>query len=628
MAEIIGTSNRVLEIDLSTKQITEIQVTDQDRQLYMGGKGLGLKLLYDRLRPGADPLGEENIIALMMGVIMGTGATCSGRFVALTKSPLTGILMSSSCGGPFGMAVKTAGYDGLLVRGKADGPCYLEVTSDGVQFCDATELWGKDTEETHHALKLDKKDGALVIGPAGENRVWFANVRSGSRYLGRGGIGAVMGAKWLKAIVARGGKFKIVPKNIRLFQKVHQKAVRQINANLITGRLYRNYGTAANFKFCQRGNIVPVENFRYGDHELVDHVTGEAMEAKYKTRPYTCVPCSILCGHKGNYPDGAVRKIPEYETTAMLGPNLGIYDTDWISRWNDQCGRLGLDTISTGSTLAFAMEAGERGLLATNLKFGSPDGIAETIEDIAYRRRFGAELANGTRWLSEKYGGKEFAMQVKGMEFPAYDPRGSWGQGLSYAVANRGPCHLSATTFALEVFLNYLNPYSTRARADYVTLFEAIYNGVNSLHICLFTTWAFLMEPAIIKYTPTPILRFVMQSFPWLAKKFMDLRVFCQYYESVTGIKMTPKQFLTIGHRIHLLERYMNTREGISRKDDTLPARFLKEPRRNDPAQRTVPLDKMLDTYYQLRGYDQNGIPTEQVLTQFGIQPQYQEPQP
>ncbi len=625
MEEIVGTSNKILEVDLSTKQVGEVSITEQDRELYMGGKGLGLKLLYERLKPGADPFGEENIIALMMGVIMGTGATCSGRFVAITKSPLTGILVSSSCGGPFGMAVKTAGYDGLLIRGRADWPCYLEITAEGVRFHDATHLWGMDTEATQQALGLNRTDGALVIGPAGEYRVRFANVRSGSRYLGRGGIGAVLGAKRVKAIVARGGAFKIVPKNPELFQKVHKKAVKQINDNLITGELYRYYGTAANFKFCQRGNIVPVENFRYGNHDQVDNVTGEAMEARYRTQPYTCIPCSILCGHKGKYPDGTIRKIPEYETTAMLGPNLGIFDTDLISQWNEQCGRLGLDTISTGATLAYVMEAGERGLITTNLKFGSPEGISAMIEDIAYRRRFGSELANGTRWLSEKYGGKEFAIHVKGMELPAYDPRGSWGQGLSYAVANRGPCHLSATTFALEVFLNYLKPHSTRARADYVTLFEAIYNGVNSLHICLFTTWAFLMEPPIIKYTPTPILRFAMQSFPWLAKKFMDLRVFCQYYEAVTGIKMTPKKFLTIGHRIHLLERYMNTREGISRKDDTLPARFLNEPRRNDPAQRTVPLDKMLDNYYQLRGYDENGIPTEQILIKYGIHPQ-QEP--
>ncbi len=581
---------------------------------------MGLRLLYERLKPGIDPLGGENILVFMMGVLMGTGAPCSGRFAAVTKSPLTGILVSSSCGGPFGMAFKTAGYDGLLINGKSDKPTYLIINATGIKFEDAVHLWGKDTEETQHALNMNKSDGALVIGPAGENKVLFANVRSGDRFFGRGGIGAVLGAKNLKAIVAHGGTYKIIPKNPIAFQKVHKKAIRQINNNFVTGNLYRYFGTAANFNYCRQGNIVPVENFRYGDHEQVDNVTGETMQAKYHTKPSTCLPCSILCGHKGTYEDGSVHKIPEYETTAMLGPNLGIFNTDLLTQWNDLCGKMGLDTISTGVTLAYAMEAGEQGFIETNLKFGSPDNIHETIEDIAHRRNLGNDLANGTRWLSEKCGGKEFALQVKGMEFPAYDPRGSWGQGLSYAVANRGPCHLSATTFALEVFLGFLKPYSIRARAKFVCLFEAIYNAVNSLHICLFTTWAFLLEPPIVKYTPVPILRFAMQNLPDLAMKFLNVSVFNKLYESITGIKISPKKLIAVGHRIHTLERYMNTREGISRTDDTLPDRFLKEGRKNDPENRTVPLEKMLGKYYKLRGYDKNGVPTGKMLKKYNIE--------
>jgi aldehyde:ferredoxin oxidoreductase len=411
-----------------------------------------------------------------------------------------------------------------------------------------------------------------------------------------------------------------VPKNRTVFQKVRKKATNQINNNLFTGTLYRYYGTASNFNYCRQGNILPVENFRYGGHEKVDDVSGEAMQNKYHTKPSSCIPCSILCGHKGTYEDGSIHKIPEYETTAMLGPNLGIFDTDIITEWNDLCTRMGLDTISTGVTLSYVMEAGEKGLIETDLKFGSVDGIYKTIEDIAYRRNLGNELANGTRWLSEKYGGKEFALQVKGMECPAYDPRGSWGQGLSYAVANRGPCHLSATTFALEVFLGFLNPYATRAKANFVHLFEAIYAAVNSLHICLFTTWAFLLEPPIVKYTPVPILRFFMHQLPHVAMKFLDISVSSRLYESITGIKMPPKKLLKAGHRIHTLERYMNTREGISRKDDTLPDRFLKEGRKNDPENRTVPLEKMLDEYYKIRGYDENGIPTIKTLEKYAIE--------
>ena len=619
MNEIIGTSNKVLEIDLTTRQVTEIQINEEERRLYLGGKGLGLKLLYERLKPGIDPLGDENIIAFMMGVLMGTGAPCSGRFAAVTKSPLTGIMVSSSCGGPFGMAFKTAGYDGLLISGRSDKPTYLTIDATGVKFEDATHLWGKDTDEMQQVLGLNKKDGALVIGPAGENKVLFANVRSGDRFFGRGGIGAVFGAKNLKAIVAHGGTYKIVPKYPVAFQKVHKKAVRQINNNFVTGKIYRYYGTAGNFNYCKQGNIVPIENFKYGDHEQIEAVTGETMEEKYHTKPSTCIPCSILCGHKGTYEDGSVHKIPEYETTAMLGPNLGIFNTNLITQWNDLCGKMGLDTISTGVTLAYAMVAGEQRLIETDLKFGSPDNIYETIEAIAYRSNLGNDLANGTRWLSQKYGGKEFAMQVKGMEFPAYDPRGSWGQGLSYAVANRGPCHLSATTFALEVFLKFLNPFAIRAKAKFVCLFEAIYNAVNSLHICLFTTWAFLLEPPIVKYTPVPILRFAMQNLPDLAMKFLDVSIFSKLYQSITGIKISPKKLIVVGHRIHTLERYMNTREGISQKDDTLPDRFLKEGRKNDSKNRTVPLARMISKYYKLRGYDEKGIPTRKVLKKYAI---------
>ncbi|MCU0645807.1 MAG: aldehyde ferredoxin oxidoreductase family protein [bacterium] len=619
MIEIIGTSNRILEINLTTKIVTEIKITEHDRKLYLGGKGLSLKLLYDRLKPGIDPLGEENVIALEMGVIMGTGATCSGRFAAVTKSPLTGILVSSSCGGPFGMAYKTAGYDGLLIYGKSEQPIYLEIDAEGVAFQDASHLWGKDTEETQSALIKTRTDGALVIGPAGENKVLFANVRSGDRFLGRGGIGAVLGAKNLKAILAHGGAYKIVPQNPIAFKKVHQKAVKQINRNLYTGKLYRYYGTASNFEHCQNGNIVPVENFRYGDHERIQDVSGQTMAEKYRSKPSTCIPCTILCGHKGTLSDGSVHKIPEYESAALLGPNLGIFDTDLIIQWNDLCSQLGLDTISTGGTLGYVMEAGEKGLLQTDLKFGSPDGVAQAIEDIAHRNGFGGETANGTRWLSQKYGGTEFALHVKGKEFPAYDPRGSWGQGLSYAIANRGPCHLSSTTFALEVFLGFMNPYMTRAKAKFVILFEAIYAAVNSLHICIFTSWAFIMEAFVVKFTPKLIMQLAMKFLPDVAKQFLDISIYSRYYQAITGIKMSPGKMIKAGHRIHTLERFMNSKEGIARKDDTLPARFLMEGRLNDPQNHVVPLKKMLDQYYRLRGYDENGVPTMKTLKKYGI---------
>lgn len=618
--KIVGASNRILEIDLKSEQVKELQVPDNDRRLYLGGKGLGLKLLFERLQPGIDPLGEDNYLAFMMGVLMGTGAPCSGRFAALTKSPLTGIMLTSSCGGPFGMAYKTAGYDGLLISGKSAKPIYLEIDSQGVKFQDAAHLWGMDTVETQQALSSDRNIGVLAIGPAGENRVRYANIASGHRFLGRGGMGAVMGAKNLKAIVAHGGSYRILPNDPNKFKAVCKKATKYIKANKYTGDLYRNYGTNSNTRTCKEAGLMPINNFRRGSDARAEDISGQAMQKKYNTSFDTCKPCTILCGHKGTYPDGSEQHIPEYESVSLLGPNLGIFDTDRISEFNDICGRMGMDTISAGATLSWVMEAGGKGLVKTDLKFGSPGGIADQLRAIAHRRNQGDEFANGTRWLSQKYGGREFAIHVKGLEMAAYDPRGSWGQGLSYAVANRGACHLSASMMALETFFKYLNPFKTYAKAEFTKLFESAFCGVNSLHTCQFTAYAYTMESPLTKYTLDPVLAVMMQYLPQVATKLVDFSIYSDLFEAVSGIPMSSADFLKAGDRIHVLERHMNCREGISRKDDTLPDRFLKEGREEDLKKRTVPLEKMIDTYYRLRGYDANGIPTVNTLRKLGIE--------
>ncbi len=621
METIIGTSNRVLEVDLTTRQVQDIRVSQIDRTMYLGGKGLGLKLLYERLSPGVDPLGPDNVLVFMMGVLMGTGAPCSGRFAAITKSPLTGIMDSCSCGGPFGMSLKTAGYDGLIVTGRAEKPVYLFIDSNGVEFRDASDVWGKDIEESQNALAAGKKENALVIGPAGENRVLFANIASGRRFFGRGGMGAVMGAKMLKGIVASGGAYKILPKDPEAFRQVCKKANKYITENDFTISRMRAYGTNANTVPCNEANILPVNNFRAGSHDRVKDVTGEAMADKYKTEFKTCKPCVIKCGHVGTYGDGSVRHIPEYETVGLLGTNLGIFDTDRITEWNDICSQMGMDTISTGGTLGYAMEAGEKGLIQTDLKFGSPEGISQALLDIAHRRGLGDDLANGTRRLSDKYGGREFAMNVKGLEMPAYDPRGALGMGLSYAVANRGACHLSAYLIAQEIYFRQLDPTKTKAKPELTRFFESLGCCVNSLQTCQFTMYAYLLEPPLTKGMPHVALSFLMQYLPKAAVLGTDFSVFPQLWSSVTGIDMSPWNFLKAGDRIHVLERYMNTREGISRKDDTLPARFLKEGREGDPQRRTVPLHRMLDNYYKLRGYDTNGVPTRKTLRRLDIIP-------
>jgi aldehyde:ferredoxin oxidoreductase len=618
MKEIVGTSNRILQVDLTRSNVGIYEVKLEERRLYLGGKGLGLKLLYDRLQSGADPLGEENIIAFMPGVLMGTGAPCSARFAAVTKSPLTGIMAASSCGGPFGMSLKTAGWDGLLVRGKATKPTYLLITAEGVEFRDARELWGLDTVATQSKLD-ERRAGMLVIGPAGENLVRFANIATGDRFLGRGGMGAVMGSKNLKAIVALGGAYKISPVDQPAFDRLKKKATAYINRNRITGNLYRNYGTPANVAMNLKGNILPVNNFSDGTHVQALKISGEETKKNHETSHHTCKPCTILCGKKGNF-GGEELPAPEYETVALLGSNLGVFDIEKIAEWNRVCGRMGMDTISSGGTLAWVIEAAERGLVQSDLKFGSPDGVSQALLDIAYRKGFGAEMAQGSKALSEKYGGTSFAMHVKGLELPGYDPRGSVGHGLAYAVANRGGCHLSAFLAAQEVFLDLLRPHAVRAKADYVKFFESLGNCVNSLQTCFFTLLAYLLEPPLVKYTPNLFLGLLMQELPQVAILLMDYTLYRDFWSAITGIKMSRWEYLEAGDRITVLERYMNTREGISRLHDTLPDRFLREGRKSDPKARTVPIERLRSKYYKKRGYDHNGIPTPKTLKRLGIQ--------
>lgn len=617
MKQIRGTSNQILEIDLGNKTHEIYRVTAQERRLYLGAKGLGLKLLFDRMIPGKDPLGSDNIIAFMPGVLMGTGGPCSGRFEAVTKSPLTGIMVASSCGGPFGLALKTAGWDGLLIKGKAESPIYLDISEHGVEYKDAQELWGMEIPDVQTKLDI-KKAKSVVIGPAGENLVRYANMASGHRFLGRGGMGAVMGSKNIKAIRATGGVYVIKPHDPKKFKKIKTQTIKYINRNHLTSGSYRDFGTSSNVRPCLEAGILPIHNFQDGKHELGDKVAGEIMAQKHHTKHHTCKPCTIRCGHKGRFKTG-VMAAPEYETVGLMGTNLGIFDLDTIAEFNRLCGILGLDTISTGGTLAWVMEAASKGLIESPLKFGSAKGIAQALEDIAYMKDFGAQMALGTKTLSEQYGGRDFAMHVKGLEIAAYDPRGSYGQGLAYAVANRGGCHLSSYLVAQEIYFKLLKPDSSYGKATWVKFFEDLTCCINALQTCQFTMFAFLLEPPLSKYTPDCILGLLMHYIPLIAIPLVDFSIYTGLWNSVTGIHMSNSEFIKVGERIHMLERYMNIREGINRYDDTLPGRFLKHWRNFDENKKTVPLEKMLPKYYKIRGYDQDGIPLKNKLEELGI---------
>lgn len=614
--EIIGTNNKVLEIDLNLKSFNVYTISPEDRQRYLGGKGLGLKLLYDRMETGVDPLGPENMLTFMMGVLMGTKAPCSARFSAVTKSPLTGVFCHSSCGGPFGMELKTAGWDGLIIKGQAEIKTQLIITSDGVEFKDASDLWGKGAIETQQLI--GKKGASCVIGPAGENLVRYANIVSGERYLGRGGLGAIMGSKNLKAITAFGGTYKIIPAREKNFASVKKRALKYLKASPYI-KSYKLYGTNANTNYNNAAGILPVKNFTQGESDEAYKITGEHIKEVNETKFHTCKHCQILCGKKGKF-GSEILPVPEFETSVLLGSNINVFDTTHIARWNRICGDMGMDTVSAGGTLSWVMEAAEKGLIESDLKFGSTEGVAEALMDIAHGKGFGSEMGLGSRALSKKYGGENFAIHVKGMELPAYDPRGSFGQGLSYATANRGACHLSTSLMILEVFINYLKPYTTKNKPAMVVFFENFFATMNSLHVCVFTSYAYALQPPLVKYSPAPILRQLMTFTPKLALALMDVSLYSKFWSTITGVKMSMWKFLKAGNRIHVLERYMNSREGISRKDDVLPGRLMKEGRECDAKKRTVPLDKMIDRYYKERGFDQNGIPTGDLLKQVGIE--------
>ncbi len=622
MKVIRGTSNRYLDIDLTAKTWSVYEVPEHDLRDYLGGKGLGIKIFYDRLKDRlaeVDPLGPDNLLIFSNGVLLSTGAPCSARFEVVTKSPLTGLMVGSSCGGPFGEASKTAGWDGVIISGKAEAPTTVRIDSEGVSFEDASLLWGETTHHVQEKLVSSPREGAAVIGPAGENLVLYANICSGHRFAGRGGVGAVMGAKNLKAIVARGKDYRCEPVLPKKFEKTLRKAKKHIGRNQMTKGL-RAFGTNMNVRIGIKKGYSPVHNFRDRYNPDTENTSGEHMAERYKTRHSTCRYCSVLCGHKGRYPDGVMRQIPEYETIGLFGSNIDNYDPDKIGVWNDLMNDLGMDTISAGGTIAWAMEAGDRGIRPTSLSFSNHDNISRILDDIAHRRGEGAELADGSMRLSKKYGGTGFAIHAKGLEIAAYDPRASFGHGLSYAVHNKGGCHLGSYLIALEVLLEYMPAYTAMGKAAWVTFCEDVYTGINSLQTCLFTAFSILTEPPIPRFLPKAVLKVATIMTPRMSQMLMDWSVYSNFFWAITGIRLTKFGFLKAGERINKLERHINVKMGLTPDMDTLPDRFTKESETKYPKKSVVPIEKMVRRYYSLRRYDPaTGGPRAKDLARLGI---------
>ena len=427
-------------VDLTTGGVERFPISEKYFKKYVGGKCLAARLLLDLTPPGLDPLSPEAVIIINTGPLNGTGAPSTSRFNLSFKNVLTGGIASSNCGGQFGVMLKRAGFDGLIITGRAAEPSLLEILDGEIALKPAPELWGLDAEKTQEALP--EWYGKLVIGPAGENRVLYASSISGERVAGRCGSGAVLGSKNLKALVAYGTKRPEVYDR-EGFDKFVAKWVKFIKHHPMTGRSLPRYGSAGLVNKANATNALPTKNFQSGHFDKADAVSGETLTETKLIRNSGCVSCPIRCERRVPV-DGRELKGPEYETLGFFGPNIAASDMDTVLRMNWLCDIYGVDTISFASSLAFAMELKERGMADFGLEFGRTDNLEDVLLKVVRREGIYSDIADGTKRMAAKYGGEDFAINSKGLELASYEPRRSVGMGLGYAVANRGGCEICA----------------------------------------------------------------------------------------------------------------------------------------------------------------------------------------
>lgn len=626
-------TGKVLIVDLASGKVDQYHITDSDYAMFLGNKGLAGKILYDCMEPGIDPFSPDNHIVVSTAVLTATGAPCSARFNVSTKSPLTGILLSSNCGGNFGIYLKRAGLDALIVKGQAKKPSYLLIEDGEVKIMDARDLWGLNTEETQEAFakKHGKQSGKMVIGPGGENLVRYACMISQERAVGRGGAGAVMGSKFLKGMVAI-GKRKVEIAEPDKFKKAIKSWIDMLKAHPVTGGTLPAYGTDGLLLKASTLNVLPTRNFKEGTFEHADDISGETLAEKYLVKNSGCQACPIRCARVVEL-EGKQVKGPEFETVGMFGSNIDNKNLGKINEWNLLMDRLGIDTITTGGTLGFAMEATAKGLMKSDLKFGKISNIEKHIKDIAYRRGIGNDLAEGVMRLSEKYGGKEFAMHAKGLEFAAYEPRGAVGHGLGYATANRGGCHLNAGYLVYFEALGPVNihPTTPDGKPEFVIFQQNTMEAVSACGSCIFTTYAVI--PGIAnKLSPYSNLGRVVSKITLASAPAIGLMVnlppetlpihlpvipHSKAIGLASGQKMSAGEFMTAGARCFNMERMFNVREGMVL--DALPDRLTKEPQLESRPDMIVQMDKMLPKYYKLRGWDERGVPKEKTLKKYGL---------
>ena len=609
-----GYAGTILEVDLTSSKVRRVSTEKIfDVGLFIGGKGLGALFMWKQLKQSVEPLASENILMFLTGPL--TGTLCPGsRMCIVTKSPLTGTFCDSHVGGHFGAEMKYAGYDALIIRGRSEKPAYLLVVDGEVEIRNASHLWGLDVFETERRIRRENKDSTIrvaCIGQAGERRVRFACICIDRyRQAGRGGTGAVMGSKKLKAVALKGsGQIRL--HDIEAFVEATAEARKALLQNE-TIRARKRWGTARTVIFASDQDLIPTRNFREATFEDADSLSAEILEKKFWIKHKACHSCPVNCGKlgvikKGAYAGTIVEGV-EYETLALMGTNCAVSDYEAVAHANMLCDKHGLDTISTGNIIAFTMECYKKGILSkqdldgVECRFGSSEALIELVKRIAFRRGIGEQMAEGVKRFARALGEEaaKIAVQVKGLETPGYDPRSSPGLGLAYATADRGGCHTRAWPTSYEIGGRapdgtVIDRFSIEKRAEIVKAEQDYGAAVDCLVGC------------------------------WFVRGVVGKERYVKMLNAATGVEMVAEEFTRLGERVWNLVRMFNVREGFTREDDVLPWRFLNEPLPSGIAegQRLTreQLECMLDEYFVLRGWNKTtGIPTREKLKELGLE--------
>ncbi len=592
-------NERVARINLTDKTV-KIEGLDMDEaKKFIGGRGLGTKWLYDAGIAKVDPLGPENKLIYINGPMTGTASPTAGRYMVVTKSPLTGMIASSNSGGKWGAILKYAGFDALIVEGKSETPVYINIEDQNIEILDASPYMGMLCEDLDEALKkVHKGASVLGIGPAGERLSLLAAIMNDKdRAAGRSGVGAVMGSKNLKAISVKASKKSIEPYDKDALKAVMKDCLKKIKEHGVTGSGLPTYGTAVLVNIINSVGSLPTKNWQESYFEQADDISGETLEAGILTKQSYCHRCQIGCGRVVKLDDKEVGG-PEYEPIWAYGSNCGINDIEAISRANMWCNEYGLDAISTPCTIAAAMELYEKGYIKEEDCDGVPLEWGNTEAIIEWTKRMGEGssplaklMSEGSYRLCEHYGVPELSMSVKKQEMPAYDARGIQGIGITYATSNRGGCHVRGYTISPEILGSpeQIDRTATEGKAFWVKVFQDLTAVIDSMGMCLFSSFA------------------------------LGAPEYAALLNAGTGTNYTDAELLTVGERIYNIERMFNKAAGMKPEDDKLPKRLIKEPIPEGPSKgMTSQIELTLPEYYKERGWV-DAFPTEETIKRLGL---------